>query len=268
MLALTPPRLPPAQHVSARTAWHASDIDMVLAGLSSAWHGLSENDAAARLAAVGPNRLPPPARVPALVILGNQLRSVVVGLLIAATVLSLVIGDRLEAAAIATVLVINAALGFVTEWRARRAMEALLQLAASHALVKRNGRLIAVPSETLVPGDVVQLDAGNRVPADVRLLEASDLGIDEAPLTGESLPADKQVAALPLDAGVADRTNMAYLGTTVVSGTALAVVVVTGAQTELGRIGTLVQEIEDEPTPLERRLDALGPRHVRVGLIA
>ena len=260
MLALTPPRLPATRHVSAPPAWHASDIDMVLAGLSSAWQGLSENDAAARLAAVGPNRLPPPARVPALVILGNQLRSVVVGLLIAATVLSLVIGDRLEAAAIATVLVINAALGFVTEWRARRAMEALLQLAASHALVKRNGRLMAVPSETLVPGDVVQLDAGNRVPADVRLLEASDLGIDEAPLTGESLPADKQVAPLPLDAGVADRTNMAYLGTTVVSGTALAVVVVTGAQTELGRIGTLVQEIEAEPTPLERRLDALGRR--------
>ena len=121
VLALTPPRLAAAQHVSARPAWHASDIDMVLAGLNSARQGLSENDAAARLAAVGPNRLPPPARVPALVILGNQLRSVVVGLLIAATVLSLVIGDRLEAAAIATVLVINAALGFVTEWRARRA---------------------------------------------------------------------------------------------------------------------------------------------------
>jgi Ca2+-transporting ATPase len=246
--------------VSARTAWHASDVDTVLAGLASGWQGLSETDAAARLAATGPNRLPPPARVPALVILGNQLRSVVVGLLIAAIVLSLVIGDRLEAVAIAAVLVINAALGFVTEWRARRAMEALLQLAASHALVKRNGRLIAVPSETLVAGDIIQLDAGNRVPADVRLLEATDLGIDEAPLTGESLPADKQVAPLPADASVADRTNMAYLGTTVVSGTALAVVVVTGAQTEVGRIGTLVQEIEDEPTPLERRLDALGTR--------
>jgi Ca2+-transporting ATPase len=244
----------------ARPAWHASDVDTVLAGLESSWQGLSDSAAAARLAAVGPNRLPPPARVSVLVILANQLRSVVVGLLIAAIILSLVIGDRLEAAAIATVLVINAALGFVTEWRARRAMEALLQLVASHALVKRNGRLVAAPSETLVPGDIVQLDAGNRVPADVRLLEATDLSTDEAPLTGESLPADKQVGALPSDAAVADRTNMSYLGTTVVSGTALAVVVATGPQTELGRIGTLVEEIEDEPTPLERRLDALGRR--------
>ena len=259
MLTLTPPRAPAVRHLSTRAAWHA-DIDTVLAGLGSGLQGLSETAAAARLAAVGPNRLPPPARAPVLMILGNQLRSVVVGLLIAAVVLSLVIGDRPEAAAIATVLVINALLGFITEWRARRAMEALLQLAASHALVKRNGRLMPVPSETLVPGDIVQLDAGNRVPADVRLLEATDLGIDEAPLTGESLPADKQVAPVPLDAAVADRTNMAYLGTTVVSGTGLAVVVVTGAQTELGRIGALVDDIEDEPTPLERRLDALGSR--------
>jgi Ca2+-transporting ATPase len=256
----SPPPAPAARRLPARPAWHASDVDTVLAGLESSWQGLSDSAAAARLAAVGPNRLPPPARVSVLVILANQLRSVVVGLLIAAIILSLVIGDRLEAAAIATVLVINAALGFVTEWRARRAMEALLQLVASHALVKRNGRLVAAPSETLVPGDIVQLDAGNRVPADVRLLEATDLSTDEAPLTGESLPADKQVGALPSDAAVADRTNMSYLGTTVVSGTALAVVVATGPQTELGRIGTLVEEIEDEPTPLERRLDALGRR--------
>ena len=198
--------------------------------------------------------------VSALVILGDQLRSVVVGLLIAATLLSLLIGDRLEAAAIATVLVINAVLGFATEWRARRAMEALLQLEASQALVKRSGRLLAVAAETLVAGDIVRLDAGNRVPADVRLLEAIDLSTDEAPLTGESMPADKQVAPLPVDTLVADRTNMAYLGTTVVSGTGLAVVVATGTHTELGRIGTLVNAIEDEPTPLERRLDALGRR--------
>ena len=126
--------------------------------------------------------------------------------------------------------------------------------------MKRSGRLLAVPAETLVAGDIVRLDAGNRVPADVRLLEAIDLATDEAPLTGESMPADKQVAPLPVDTLVADRTNMAYLGTTVVSGTGLAIVVATGTHTELGRIGTLVNAIEDEPTPLERRLDALGRR--------
>ena len=245
-----------------RPEWHARDIDTVLVELATDRQGLSDAVAAARLASVGPNRLPAAASVSPLVILGNQLRSVVVGLLIAATVLSLIIGDRLEAAAIATVLLINAALGFATEWRARRAMEALLHLEASHALVKRNGRLVAAPAEAIVPGDIVQLDAGNRVPADVRLLTATDFDTDEAALTGESLPAEKQVAPLPEDTTLADRSNMAYLGTTVVSGTALAVVVATGTRTELGRIGTLVNAIEDEPTPLERRLDALGGRLV------
>ena len=245
-----------------RPEWHARDIDTVLADLETDRQGLSDAVAAARLATVGANRLPLAATVSPLVILGNQLRSVVVGLLIAATVLSLIIGDRLEAAAIATVLLINTALGFATEWRARRAMEALLHLEASHALVKRNGRLVAAPAEAIVPGDIVQLDAGNRVPADVRLLTATDLDTDEAPLTGESLPAEKQAAPLPADTTLADRSNMAYLGTTVVSGTALAVVVATGTRTELGRIGTLVNAIEDEPTPLERRLDALGGRLV------
>ena len=245
-----------------RPKWHASDIDTVLVELESDRQGLSDAVAAARLATVGPNRLPVAAKVSPLVILGNQLRSVVVGLLIGATVLSLIIGDRLEAAAIATVLLINAALGFATEWRARRAMEALLHLEASHALVKRNGRLVTAPAETIVPGDIVELDAGNRVPADVRLLAVTDLETDEAPLTGESLPAEKQAAPLPADTTLADRSNMAYLGTTVVSGTALAVVVDTGTRTELGRIGTLVNAIEDEPTPLERRLDALGGRLV------
>src|SRR5215203_2473036 len=168
----------------SRPAWHSVDVETLLRDLDSDRQGLSEAVAAARLATVGANRLPHAARVSPLVILGNQLRGVVVGLLIVATVLSLVIGDRLEAAAIATVLLINAALGFVTEWRARRAMEALLHLEASHALVKRNGQLVATPAEAIVPGDIVQLGAGNRVPADVRIVTATDLDTDEAPLTG------------------------------------------------------------------------------------
>ena len=183
-----------------------------------------------------------------------------VGLLIAAILLSLIIGDYLEAVAISVVLVVNAVLGFATEWRARRAMEALLLLEATRALVMRNGGLQVVPAEAIVPGDIVQLDAGNRVPADVRLLEASDFSTDEAALTGESMPAEKQVEPLASDTVVADRSNMAYMGTAVASGTALAVVVATGQQTELGRIGTLVNAIDDEPTPLERRLDVLGRR--------
>ena len=241
-------------------AWHALSGDAVLAGLSSSRQGLSDHEARARQATYGNNRLPVAPRVSALEILGNQLRSVVVLLLVAAAALSLAIGDHVEAAAIAVVLVINAGLGFTTDWRARQAMAALLQLEAPRALVLRDARLRAIAAEHLVPGDVVQLDAGNKVPADVRLIEAADLSIDEAPLTGESLAVEK--AADPIDAAtiVADRRNMAYMGTTAVSGTGFAVVTGTGAQTELGKIGSFVSSIQPEPTPLERRLDVLGRR--------
>lgn len=256
----TPAKPSGRDDATSRPTWHAPEQQQVLADLRTTPHGLTDADAAARLRTVGPNRIPSHPGVSPLVILGNQLRSVVVGLLFAAILLSLIIGDHLEAVAISIVLVVNAALGFVTEWRARRAMEALLLLEAIRALVMRNGGLQVVPAEAIVPGDVVQLDAGNRVPADVRLLEASDFSTDEAALTGESMPAEKQTDPVPADTVVADRTNMAYMGTAVASGTALAVVVATGQQTELGRIGSLVNAIDDEPTPLERRLDVLGRR--------
>ena len=219
-------------------AWHALSSDTVLASLCSSQLGLSDLEARARQARYGLNRLPVASGVSALEILGNQLRSVVVLLLVAAGALSLAIGDLIEAVAIAVVLVINAGLGFTTDWRARQAMAALLRLEAPRALVFRDARLRAIAAEHLVPGDVVQLDAGNKVPADVRLIEAADLSIDEAPLTGESLAVEKTVG--PIDAAtlVADRRNMAYMGTTAVSGTGLAVVTGTGAQTELGRART------------------------------
>ena len=240
--------------------WHACDIDTVLVELETDRQGLSDAVAAARLAAVGPNRLPAAASVSPLVILGNQLRSVVVGLLIAAAVLSLVIGERLEAAAIAAVLLINAALGFATEWRARRAMEALLHLEASHALLKRNGRLMAAPAEVIVPGDVVQLDAGNRVPADVRLLEATDLSHRRS-AAHRRVSAGRQAGRASARGRGGGRPHQHGLsGHDGRQRHCAAVVVATGTQTELGRIGTLVNAITDEPTPLERRLDALGRR--------
>jgi P-type Ca2+ transporter type 2C len=244
----------------SRPAWHALTLERLFGELSTTRQGLTDGDAARRLQEVGPNHIPSPRGVSALVILRDQLRSVVVVLLGIAIFLSLVIGDRVEAIAIGIVLVVNAALGFTTEWRARRAMEALLSLEAARALVWRAGRLAVVPAELLVPGDVVQLEAGNRIPADVRLIEASDLSIEEAALTGESMPAEKQIAPVAADAVVADRTNMAYLGTAVASGAGLGVVAATGGETELGRIGALVNQIKDEPTPLERRLDVLGRR--------
>ncbi|HET9467258.1 MAG TPA: cation-translocating P-type ATPase, partial [Vicinamibacterales bacterium] len=194
-------------------------------------------------------------------------KSVVVYLLIAATAISFVLGDHVESIAIAIVLAINTIIGFVTELRARRAMEALLQFDVSKATVIRSGQLRIIDAATVVPGDLVQLDIGKRVPADARLIDATDFRTDEAALTGESLPVSKR-SAEQLDDGtpLADRKNMVYKGTTAVAGTAIAVVTETGGATEIGRIGALVGTIEEGRTPLERRLDELGRRLVWLAL--
>jgi Ca2+-transporting ATPase len=235
--------------------------------LSSSRSGLDQAEARRRLDEVGPNRLKPPQPVPALRILADQFKSVVVYLLIAAAVISFALGDRIEAAAIAVVLVINTLIGFLTELRARRAMEGLLQFDVSHATVIREGQLAAVDATTIVPGDLIRVDSGRRVPADARLIESADLRTDEAALTGESLPVSKDASAqLDKTTGLADRINIVYKGTTVVGGTAIAVVMQTGSSTEIGRIGTLVGTIEEKRTPLERRLDELGRRLVWLAL--
>jgi Ca2+-transporting ATPase len=247
--------------------WHSRSPDEVLAHLDVGRDGLDDAQARRRLERHGPNRLAPPQPVSALAILVDQFRSVVVALLFVAAAISLALGDRVEAIAIAAVLVINTSLGFVTELRARRAMEALLELDVSRAMVVRSGRLQAIDAAIVVPGDVVRIDAGQSVPADARLIEATDLRTDEAPLTGESLPVSKHAGEL-LETGtpLAERTNMVYKSTTVVGGTGIAVVTETGAATEVGRIGVLVGRIEPRRTPLEQRLDALGRRLVWLAL--
>jgi Ca2+-transporting ATPase len=253
----------PAAGQPARPRWHALSVDDALAAAGTDRAGLTDAEAAARLARYGPNRLSPPPPVSALVILRDQLTGVVVVLLIAAAVISLILGDRLEAAAIAAVLVINTLIGFLTEWRARRAMEALLELDTPRASVVRNGELQLVDAQTVVPGDIIEVSAGHRVPADARLVSTVDLRVAEAALTGESLPISKRAdVVLEDDALLAERHNLVYKATTAAAGTGRAVVIATGAQTEVGRIGTLVGSLQEERTPLERRLDALGHRLV------
>lgn len=246
--------------------WHAGTVSQILAALATTLSGLSEAEAARRLERFGPNRLKPPAPVSALKILRDQLTSVVVILLMVAVVVSIALGDRLEAAAIGAVLVINTALGFTTELRARRSMEALLQFDVSRATVMRQGQLRVIGAEELVPGDIVRLDTGHRVPADARLIEIADLQADEAALTGESFPVSKKTDVLDEGTPLADRRNMVYKGTTVVAGTATAVITETGAATEIGHIGALVGAIPETRTPLERRLDELGRRLVWVAI--
>ena len=251
----------------ARGEPFTQDVSRVLLSLDTCAGGLDEAEAARRLNEVGPNRVDPPAPASALAILLDQLRSVVVLLLLAAALVSLAFGDLIEAAAIASVLVINAALGFVVELRARRAMEALLAMDVMRAFVLRDGRPQSVDSQQLVPGDVVELGPGQTVPADGRLVIATDLRTNEAALTGESLPVSKEAdLVLASETPLADRRNMVYKGTTVAAGAARAVVTATGRLTEFGRIGLLVGGIREERTPLERRLDALGHRLVWVTL--
>ena len=243
--------------------WHALSVAAALAASGTDPSGLSDAEAASRLQRYGPNRLSPPRPVSALTILRDQLTGVVVLLLFAAAVISLVLGDRLEAAAIAAVLVINTLIGFFTEWRARRAMEALLDLDVPRATVVREGQLRLIDAQTLVPGDIIDVSAGHRVPADARLVSTADLRVTEAALTGESLPISKRAdVELEDSAPLAERFNLLYKGTTAVAGTGRAVVVATGAQTQVGRIGTMVGLVQEERTPLERRLDSLGHRLV------
>ena len=249
--------------------WHALAAEAVLARLESSGNGLSEGEAAERLARWGPNRLRAAPPVSAWTILLAQLRGVVVLLLVAAAALALFTGDPLDAAAIGVVLLINTAIGFVMELRARRTMEGLMRLEVPHATVMRDGRRRDVGAEVLVPGDVIVVEAGTRVPADARVVAGTELRTVEAALTGESLPVEKEAeAAVAADAPLADRRTMLYRSTLAVDGHALAVVVATGMRTEVGRIGALVGGVREEPAPLERRLDALGRRLAWVAVAA
>jgi Ca2+-transporting ATPase len=244
-------------------AWHAEPIDRVLSSLETSAGGLSHAEATLRLKRYGPNQFARPQPAPLGEIVAAQLRSVIVFLLLGAVVVSLLFGDRVEAAAIGAVLLINTVLGVVTEWRARRAIEGLLALEVPYASAVRDGHLQAINAVDLVPGDVIEVRAGRQVPADARLIQAVDLRADEAPLTGESFPVEKSPEpVLDGDTPLADRVNMVYKGTVVLSGLGRAVVTGTGGGTEVGRIGTLVGSVRIEKTPLERRLDTLGSRLV------
>ena len=241
-------------------AWHTLSAASVAARLGSdPVRGLSDAVAGERLGRHGPNAIRAAARRGSLRMLAAQFTDFMILLLIAAAIVSGAIGDARDTVVILAIVVLNALVGFVQEYRAEQAMAALKRLAAPRAVVVRGGQCQTLKAETLVPGDVVLLDAGNLVPADLRLLEAVDLRLGEAALTGESLPVEKHVAA-QADAGapVADRTNMAFKGTVVQYGRGRGVAVATGMETELGRIAGLLEGAGETRTPLQQRLSAFG----------
>ncbi|HEU5169900.1 MAG TPA: cation-translocating P-type ATPase [Gemmatimonadales bacterium] len=248
-------------------AWHELSAEEALRRLGSAARGLEPAEAARRLGEHGRNVFRAVRAVSAWTILLAQLRSVMVVLLVAAGAVALASGDPLDAIAIGAVLLLNVAIGFFTEFRAHRAMEALLGLEVSRARVIRGGALQDVDARELVPGDVIEVEAGQRIPADARLLETAELRVVEAPLTGEPAPVDKAAdGVLAAGVPVAERVTMVYKATTAVAGRGRAVVVATGMRTEVGRIGALAGSVVHAPTPLERRLDALGRRLALVAL--
>jgi Ca2+-transporting ATPase len=228
--------------------------------------GLSTSEAVRRRKRVGRNRLREPHRTSAWEVLANQFRSVILLLLAVAAAVSFALGDWIEGGAIAAVIGINAAIGFATEWQAVRSMEAIRRLERISARVRRDGDVREIPADELVPGDLVLLEGGDVVTADLRVVEASKLQVDESLLTGESLPVGKRPDPLEPSVGIAERTNMLFKGTLVTRGSGEAVVVATGMRTELGTIAALTDEAEEESTPLEKRLEGLGRRLIWVTL--
>jgi Ca2+-transporting ATPase len=240
----------------ATPAWHvATPQEVALRLETSADEGLAVAEAERRVAVHGRNELREQARRSAIRMFAGQFTDFMIVLLLAAAVISGFIGEVEDAAAIVAIVVLNAVIGFVQEYRAEKALRALKELAALQARVVRDGALSTIPAASLVPGDVVLLEAGSVVPADLRITAAAQLRVEEAALTGESNPVEKQVTA-PAEADVAlgDRVNMAYSGTTVTYGRGRGLVVATGMATELGKIATLLATTEEVRTPLQRRL--------------
>ncbi len=252
---IAPPRSPHSKTVGEVASDLATDTDL----------GLTQEDARKRLLSFGPNRIQTDTGPSRWQLFGRQFKNtLVLVLLVAAAISGLLLGDWLEAVVIAAIVIINAGIGFTQEARAAEAAESLQRLTAPTGKVVRSGRELEVRSDEIVPGDLVLVEAGDRVMADARLLEVGRLAVDESELTGESTPVEKSTDQVAEESSIGDRSGMIFSGTTVISGRALGVVTATGPTTEMGKIAVLLSEVEP-PTPLERELEIVGRR---LGLIA
>jgi len=248
--------------------WHLIEIQESIANLNSDGRkGLTQAEAAARLEQYGANELVEHGGRTPLQILWEQLTATMVLILIAAAVVAGLLGDYKNTISILAIVALYALLGFSQEYRAEKAIAALKKMSVPNVRVLRDGNLQELPAHDLVPGDIIQLETGNVLPADLRLLEAVNLRIQEAALTGESEPIEKHTTALSGEGlPLGDRRNMGYMGTIVTQGRGLALVIATGMQTELGKIAELIQQVKQENTPLQRRLDALGKNLALIGV--
>ncbi|MFO8033604.1 MAG: cation-transporting P-type ATPase [Candidatus Bipolaricaulota bacterium] len=253
---------------SSKREWQPSarEAEDAVQRLQSSADGLSEDEAKRRTRTYGPNQLRETKHRSNWTLLAEQFRSLIILLLAVAAALSFVLGEWIEGIAIAAVIAINGGIGFFTELQAVRSMEALRRLSQVTTKVRRDNEVRVVPAQDLVPGDIVLLEAGEIVTADLRLLQASKVQADESTLTGESMPIGKRVDPVEPDAPIAEQSSMLFKGTAVTRGSGEALVVETGMNTELGRISSLVEEAQEEVTPLEKRLNRLGHKLIWVTL--
>lgn len=238
--------------------WHSLSIEQALQTLGSARAGLNDDTARDRLSQYGPNELAGKKKTSPVVVFLKQFLSPLIYVLLVAVVISVVVGHFIDAGVIMGVLILNAVIGFIQESRAEKAMEALIQLAAPRATVRRGGKLKQVPARQIVPGDVLLLETGDRVPADCRLIEVSNLKVNEAMLTGESMPVDKRTDLVSEETPLAERKNMVHMGTIVTYGRANALVVRTGMSTDIGQIATAIRGMEQQRTPLQKNISKLS----------
>ena len=242
-----------------KAVWHSIEAMQVLKELSVDPHqGLTDDEIKRRLEKYGYNELKKEEGISPFTLFINQFKNIIIIILLIATVLSALVGETFDAALILVIVVFCAVLGFIQEYRAERALEALKKMLSPTITVLRGGREEEIPSKGLVPGDILLLEAGDKIPTDARLIENHSLRCDEAPLTGESVPVGKDIKPLPENVRVSDRRNMVFTGTTVTYGRGKAVVTSTGMNTEFGKIAEEVMAVETEKTPLEKRTDEIG----------
>ncbi len=242
-----------------KTSWHSLEVSQVLKELDTDFeNGLTENEIKSRTEKYGYNELIREERGSPFAIFIRQFKNILIIILLIAIILSVVIGEVLDAAIIGVIVLFSALLGFIQEYRAERAIEALKRMLSPTITVLREGKEAEVPSRELVPGDILLLEAGDRIPADARLIEVRSLQCDEAPLTGESVPVEKDIELLREDTAIGDRSNTIFAGTTVTYGRSKAVVTSTGMSTEFGRIAGEVTTAVPKKTPLEKRTDEVG----------
>jgi magnesium-transporting ATPase (P-type) len=257
----------PGQSSQPDISWHAEQAADVLAALKTGPDGLSAEEAGARKKRCGPNRLAAAPKRSELLRFLSQFNNLLIYVLLGAAVLAAAIGHTIDAVVVLIVVLANAIIGYVQEGRAERALEAIRGMIDPHASVIRDGRRGVIAAEDIVPGDLVLLEPGDRVPADLRLVRARNLRIDEAALTGESVPVDKTIAPAAAEAPLGDRTSMVFSGTFVASGNGTGVVVATGTASQLGRISTLIGTVETLTTPLLQQMSELARRLTAIILV-